>query len=379
MLVVRRIFHLVGVEGLRLHAVKKRFDAEGIATPRGARWWSKYFIRSRVMDDVYKPHTYEEVKELVSPEVAARLDPEKRYGIWWFNVRRTTSRQVAESGPDGERRYRRRTTTVIKPKDEWVAVPVPDAGISREVVDAAREVVKDNRAPSSAGHRFWELSGGVFSCGGCGRRMMTNTVNAARGHHYYRCPTRQKDGKDSCPMSKNLRADAAEPLVWSFVSELLTQPERLRRGLEEMIARERESLCGDPEQEAKMWHEKLAEAERKRSGFQDMAAEGLITLDELRAKLAGLEETRTTARRELESLSQRREKLAELERDRDTLLEHYAGMVPEALDELTPEERHRIYEMLRLRAVATLDGTIEVTGVLGKNVLVCTTETLYSG
>jgi hypothetical protein len=180
-------------------------------------------------------------------------------------------------------------------------------------------------------------------------------------------------------MSELISRREVEPLVWSFVSELLTQPERLRRGLEEMIARERESLCGDPEQEARMWHEKLAEAERKRSGFQDMAAEGLITLDELRAKLAGLEETRTTARRELESLSQRREKLAELERNRDTLLVHYAGMVPEALDELTPEERHRIYEMLRLRAVATLDGTIEVTGVLGKNVLVCTTETLYSG
>jgi DNA repair exonuclease SbcCD ATPase subunit len=97
----------------------------------------------------------------------------------------------------------------------------------------------------------------------------------------------------------------------------------------------------------------------------------------LRAKLTGLEETRSTARRELETLSLRREKLAELERDKDTLLEHYAGMVPEALDELTSEERHRVYEMLRLRAVATLDGTIEVTGVLGKTVRVCTPETLY--
>jgi hypothetical protein len=55
-------------------------------------------------------------------------------------------------------------------------VPVLDAGISREWVDAAREAVKDNRVPSSAGHRFWELSGGIFCCGGCGRRMFTNTV-----------------------------------------------------------------------------------------------------------------------------------------------------------------------------------------------------------
>lgn len=38
-----------------------------------------------------------------------------------------------------------------------------------------------------------------------------------------------------------------------------------------------------------------------------MAAEGLIDFDELRAKLAGLEETRETARRELEALKARPE------------------------------------------------------------------------
>jgi hypothetical protein len=40
--------------------------------------------------------------------------------------------------------------------------------------------------------------------------------------------------------------------------------------------------------------EKLAERERKRSGLQDMTAAGLITLDELRMKLAALEESRRT-------------------------------------------------------------------------------------
>jgi site-specific DNA recombinase len=375
--VVRRIFQLAGVERLRLHAIKKRFDLEGISPPKGGRWWSKQFIRSRVLDDVYKPHTFEEVRELVSPEVAASLDPEKLYGIWWYNVRRTTSRQVAETGADG-RRYRRRATTVIKPKEEWIAVPVPDAGIPRQWVDAARDAVKDNRVPSAAGLRFWELSGGVFCCEACGRRMMTNTVNAARGHHYYRCPTRQNDGKNACPMSKNHRADMVEPLVWSFVSELLTEPERLRRGLEEMIAREREALCGDPDREANTWLEKLVEVEQERRGYLRLAAKGHMTDDDLAEALSELDETRSTARRELETLSHRQEKLAELERNKDSLLEHYAGMVPEALDELTSEERHRVYEMLRLRAVATLDGTVVVTGVLGKNLRVCTPETLYS-
>jgi hypothetical protein len=70
-----------------------------------------------------------------------------------------------------------------------------------------------------------------------------------------------------------------------------------------MIAEEREGIGGDePDREARTWREKLAEADLKRSGFQDMAAEGLITFDELRAKLFDLEEVREFARHELEAI-----------------------------------------------------------------------------
>jgi DNA repair exonuclease SbcCD ATPase subunit len=96
-----------------------------------------------------------------------------------------------------------------------------------------------------------------------------------------------------------------------------------------------------------------------------MAAEGLLTFDELRDKLAVLEETRETARRKLRDLEVRRERLAELERDRETLMERYAGMVPDALDTLSPDERHRVYKLLKLGVNLDADGTLEVSGTLG--------------
>src|SRR5918998_1482863 len=86
MAVVRRIFEMVALEGKTLHGVKRVLDREGVPTPSGVRYWSSLFIRSVILDDVYKPHTYQEVKLLVAPEVAARLDPEKHYGIWYYNV-----------------------------------------------------------------------------------------------------------------------------------------------------------------------------------------------------------------------------------------------------------------------------------------------------
>ena len=105
--------------------------------------------------------------------------------------------------------------------------------------------------------------------------------------------------------------------------------------------------------------------DRNCSAYQDQQAEGLITLDELRTKLSDLEETRSVALAELEALRSRREQIERLEDDAHVLLKHYAWMVPETLDNLTSEERHSIYRMLRLKAVVSADGSVEVTGVFG--------------
>jgi hypothetical protein len=340
--------------------------------PAGSQRWNQRTIRRIILDDCYKPYTFEEVKALVSSDVAARLDPKKRYGIWWFNRRRTTQTYVAETGPDG-RRYRRHQRTAEKPKAEWIAVPVPDSGIPREVVDAAREAIADNKPPSSNGDRFWELSGGILRCGECGLRMRTTVTRTAGKnyyyHYYYYICKKHHEQWDACPNRQNRRADKLEPLVWARVYDIMTNPEQLRDDLDTMIEIKRNEARGDPQREAKAWLDKLAEIDRKRSAYQDQQAEGLITLDELRAKLAALEETRKTAQRELKALSRRQEEIEELERDRDALLEYYTDTAPDALANLTPQQRHHIYKMGRFEVLAHADGTIEITGPLVPNLV----------
>lgn len=101
-----------------------------------------------------------------------------------------------------------------------------------------------------------------------------------------------------------------------------------------LIAQEREGRHSDPEREAAVWAEKVAECVRLRSAYQDQQADGLMTLAELGSKLEELENTRRMAEAELAALVAREERVEELERDRDALLELYAGAVPEALDRL---------------------------------------------
>jgi hypothetical protein len=200
--------------------------------------------------------------------------------------------------------------------------------------------------------------------------------SAEARYFYYRCGTQWDNG--SCPHKKLHRAEDTERWVWAFVRGLFGDPERLRADLERMIEMERAATRGGPDREAKAWHGKLAKAARKRSGYLDLAAEGIMGRDELMEKLSSLEEVRKTAEGGLEALRSRRERLEGLERDEDALLESYAQMTPEALDSLTPVERHRVYGMLSLRATIKMDRSLEVSGAFGEGDLFCGTETRYS-
>jgi hypothetical protein len=100
----------------------------------------------------------------------------------------------------------------------------------------------------------------------------------------------------------------------------------------------------------------------KRARCQEMAAERLIDFEELRAQLAVLEDTRKTAERELHALQHRTKRLSQLKRYRDSLLESYAGVLPEVIDALKPEERRQVYRMFGTEAHLAPYGSLELSG-----------------
>jgi site-specific DNA recombinase len=360
MAVVRRIFGLIGGGGESLYGTARALEREGVPSPSGNRVWAKPTIKGIVLDDAYRTLDYGQMQDLaaeghLTADVLTRLDREKRYGIWWFNRSHKTQKRVAVDTPNG-REYKTRSKSVARPRSEWIAVPVPDCGVPPELVDAARNAVKDNRSPSSAGRRVFDLSGGVLHCAACGRRMGGTSVldpKTDRRYFYYVCSRLRNSDSHGCETKiRSVRADVLEPRIWGLVSGLILQPGRLRRGLEAMIKEEERGSRGDPDREAKLWH-----------GYQDLAARGLLTYGELGEKLAALEETRSLARQELESLKGRRERLESLKRDREAVLEAYANVTVEVLEGLSPEERNKLYKILRLRVVLHDDGTPEVSGV----------------
>ena len=358
MCVARRIFDDVAA-GKTLKSIKRGLEEGGKPTPGGGRFWSMAYLKQLIAHDAYRPHAYEEVKELVSPDVAARLDPNENYGIWWFGRQRHHQGQKSENGPDG-RTYHKTKKSVWLDREKWIAVPIPDSGIPLETVDAARERVKNNRPAAKTGDRFWELSGGIWRCASCGRAMSGTRVGSkGKKRFYYRCPNHAMNGPEACPNNKNHQVERAEAEVWEEVSSLLKEPERLRTGVARMLEEQR---CGDPKPEMRLRAKRLADVDAKHSRYQDMAAEGLIDFDELRAKLDALETDRKTAARELEAIRDEAEWFASLKLETEALIEAYSKKARAGLDHYTPQDRHDAYRALGLNITAHPAGTVELTG-----------------
>jgi site-specific DNA recombinase len=84
MRVVEKIFRMVA-DGLELNAIQSCLHAAGVSTATGKPVGDIQMIRRIIASDMYRPHTLQEISELVTPEVATQLDASKEYRIQWYN------------------------------------------------------------------------------------------------------------------------------------------------------------------------------------------------------------------------------------------------------------------------------------------------------
>src|SRR5215204_2244707 len=361
MRIVEKIFRMAA-SSMGPKAMQTRLYAEGIPSPTGKAMWPHRILKVQmVLNDLYKPHTYDEIAPLLSPEVASGLDPNESYGIWWYNRRNVTTSYDTETDGAYGKRYVTRTSVRTRDEKDWIAVPVP-AYLPRKLVDQARLMI-ESRTGLERKHqaRLWELKG-ILRCS-CGQNMITNTSHhKGEAYHYYRCKRASAYGPDACPQ-RMIRIDRVEPLLRDFVFGVLSDPDTIQRGLDSLIQRETEEVRDDPEQVVTTLEERLSQNARARRAYQDQQAAGLMTLEELAAKLEELEHTRKVLEAELAALERTQQKAEELREDRDAALSSLATSIPKALDGLTGEEIIAVYRKLRLRVLPSEEG-YDATGVL---------------
>jgi hypothetical protein len=373
MAVVRRIFEMLDA-GAAIHAVQVALEQDGIVPPRGrSRLWSRDTICNIVREDTYLVHTPEELAGLVTEglldeTVHSGLDPEKPYGIVYFG--RIRSSYVST-------RSKKRKVEPV-PRSEWIAVPVSleGSGLERAKVERSRAAIADNWVPSKVGDYEYELSRGFLFCASCGRAM---TAAAGRfrekgtAYHYYYCPKNHmaRGMLPECPNRKSHEALALERDAALLFEESASQETLLElydRAIEQQNGSGNESRIS--ERRAAL-SERLSTLAAMRHKFQRQEAEGLMTLDELRERLAEIEEEKTHLTADLRAVEDEAAASRRIEAARESIssyspvhAEWYedpdAVMPGEVLTHAVgPEDRRRAYR--RYGARFEVDGEGELT------------------
>jgi DNA invertase Pin-like site-specific DNA recombinase len=356
--VVRRIFQAVA-DGDSIYSLLNALNAEGVPAPRSNHshktgQWSRAFIRQAVLNDLYRPHSYSELQRLVrdgnlAADVLDRLDKDKRYGISW------AGRKQVQTYYKGREKKKR---TVDAPRKDWIAVPVPDLGVPRTVVDRARDRLNENRPPSKASSRdFWELSGGIVRCAECGLTMNPRMMKPRnREFYYYHCHQKFRETGPECNHSRNYPAQDLEYLVADWISELLAANGGLIQAIDAAL-----QVPDTAEQDAAAIRQHLTELDQERDGYLRQNARGILTDSELDGYLAEIEDKRRQAEDRLNQLTEGLSRIERLRQHKEQLLREYDDW---ALRGLSPQDRHATYKRLGIKVFIGPDGmTTELDGV----------------
>ena len=179
-------------------------------------------------------------------------------------------------------------TRRARPKEEWVAVPVPkivsakDFRRVQDILSQRRPTVTAPRVTNSA-----VLLTGLARCEGCGGPLMIRTGKGGR-YRYYACAGHRLKGDAACSTPMAVPEAQLDRLVIGALADHLLTPYRLPALLRE-AQRHRKSLASGNVQRSLTLRKQLKDSETQIDRLHTAVAEGTVTDSTmLRDKLASL-------------------------------------------------------------------------------------------
>lgn len=231
--------------------------------------------------------------------------------------------------------------------------------VDRDVFDRVQTLLDRHTNPASASRNPAYVLRGLLRCGGCGAAMTPgSTRKRGREYRYYRCVTRDKQGRDSCGRQP-LQADRIEHVVVDQLRELANSTpglaEVVRERLEELVSTRRASLRAEkghlPGQIAQL----AAERGRAIEALVHAGVRGRAALEERLQELAIALETAETRQREVaDALEHLKDAELEVEWVADALAD-FDGL----WSMMTPENQGRLLRAVVRDVVVQPDGEVE--------------------
>jgi site-specific DNA recombinase len=246
---------------------------------------------------------------------------EKTAGIW------TPSRigtMVKNSTYKGLHIYGRRTK-----KDRELIERIVPAIVSSEVWDTAQEVIRSNQLEATKNSVRYYLLRGLIKCGSCGRTYhgtsFSGTKRAAQAYYICGGKNAYKGPMQPKCLSKNIRADYVEELVWNECVNFLRNPkdtlQELASGMEVKIEQK---------------HTLISEREITVRSLKDKDNEKQVILDLFRKRMI----ESSDVEQQLQSIAQEKlfleQRIRELDNliDSEVAIEHRSNAAESLLTEL---------------------------------------------
>ena len=336
--VVRMLYRWLVDERMTVRQILKRLAAGPWRPRNGKRLWSNSVVHRVLSDPLYSGTAYANRHVLVAP------------------------RRPRTAGP----RAGQPTCRKDRPREEWIAIPVPAIVDAITYQDASEQLARNSALSFRNNTRNDYLLRCLLTCRTCGLAMCGVTTSGARGrrqHRYYMChgkDTLARDRAHPCPQPRP-RAEELDAAVWDHVKRLLDDPSTLAAQFEER-ARQADALDADARAAGQKWEAQLRRLDREERRLVDAYQAEAIDLDELKQRREQINSRR-------HSLSLQRDQEQRLRSERQTAKEVWADLtafcerVRSRLDEATLAERQRILQLLIDRVIVGED-SLEIRHVI---------------
>ncbi len=328
--VVRRIFRMYVDEGMGSYSIAVRLTEEGIPTQTGKLLWLQSRVHHILGNAAYT-------------------------GAWLYGKYRHVSTE------DGMKIHE-------QPRDTWIEISIPQV-IDDETWERAQALKKQRSRKAKRNTKVLYLLQHLLRCGECGHnfhaRATWTSISVRNGKKYtYELPTPRRyymcNGMQSmrlgCRERPHIRAEQLEEPIWNEVKRIIQNPGLIVAGIDALDTQDNGGL-----------EEEMAQAERELRSIQleeDRAirlfVSGKITEAQLDHQRRFITERLENAKARLDDYRAREASGAEKRELMEAVLS-WAKEVGQGLDELTPEQRQQILQMVVEQVVIDRDNNVDIT------------------
>jgi site-specific DNA recombinase len=328
--VVRRVYHLYTVRQESIGSITRTLNEERIPTRSGDSRWDRSMVWAMLRNPAYMGKAC--------------------YGKSERRPRQRITRRARQKGgyanPCGVRHER--------PREEWIEIPVP-ALIEQSTFEMAQERLESNKRYSQRRTIEPSLLQGMLVCESCGYTLYRSSTRTTKGKlTYYRCTGADawRHLKQAICSCRPARQDYLDDIVWNEVLRLLEEPALLQAEMERRLQAARDA---DPVRQRR--ENLMREQTRLHQGVERMLTayqENLVSLDELRKRIAPLRRQQNAVSSELQALN-----LAATDRQRYLRLieslAHFQAQVRSRAESMDTRERQKIVRLLVKEVIVGTD------------------------